>query len=122
MITTLAVLASAVGALLRLTVDSVVKVRWPTPTPWATVGINITGSAIIGAAAGAVLFHDAPTALQSIVGTGFCGGYTTFSTASFETVRLAQQGERRRAALYAVVSLIGSVAACAAGMLAASSF
>jgi fluoride ion exporter CrcB/FEX len=51
------------------------------PTPF---GINVTGSFVLGVLAGAVLFHGQPSAWQTVLGTGFCGGYTTFSTASFE--------------------------------------
>jgi CrcB protein len=66
--------------------------------------------------AGVVLFHDQSSTWQTVLGTGFCGGYTTFSTASFETVRLVQQGRRGLALLNAAVSLVLSVAACALGM------
>jgi CrcB protein len=82
----------------------------------ATVVINITGSLLLGVLAGAVLFHDQSSTWQTVLGTGFCGGYTTFSTASFETVRLIQQGRRTLALLNAGISLVVSVAACAAGL------
>ncbi|WP_238422887.1 fluoride efflux transporter CrcB [Gordonia sp. 'Campus'] len=116
MITLAVLVAGALGAVTRFVVDGWFKQRWPTITPWGTFGINVTGSALLGVLAGSVIFHGAPHDLQAILGTGFCGGYTTFSTASFETMRLTQQGSRIRAVLYAVGSLIGAVAACAAGM------
>lgn len=112
------VAASAVGALARLIVDAEIKRRRPTPMPWATITINITGSALIGVLAGLVMSHHAPDSLQIIGGTGFCGGYTTFSSASFETVRLLEQRRGRRSALNALLTLGGSVAACAAAMAA----
>ena len=71
---------------------------------------------MLGVLAGAVLFHGDPSTWQTVLGTGFCGGYTTFSTASFETVRLVQQGRRKLALVNAVVSLVMSVAACASGL------
>ncbi len=79
----------------------------------------MTGSALLGVLAGLVLFHGAPYELQAILGTGFCGGYTTFSTASFEVVRLAENRQRLVAGGYAVITLLASVAACAAGMATA---
>ena len=111
--------AGALGAVTRFVVDGAVKWRWPTVTPWGTFVINVTGSALLGVLAGLVLFHGAPHELQAILGTGFCGGYTTFSTASFEVVRLAENRQRLVAGGYAVITLLASVAACAAGMAAA---
>ena len=111
--------AGALGAVTRFVVDGAVKWRWPTITPWGTFVINVTGSALLGVLAGLVLFHGAPHELQAILGTGFCGGYTTFSTASFEVVLLAEDRQRLVAGGYAVITLLASVAACAAGMAAA---
>jgi CrcB protein len=68
--------------------------------------------------AGAVLYHGQTSIWQTVVGTGFCGGYTTFSTASFETVRLVEQNRRALALINAVGSLVVSVAACATGLAA----
>lgn len=109
-------LAGALGAVLRFVVDGAVKKRWSTTVPWATVAINVTGSFVIGVVAGAVLFHAVPVEYQTIIGTGFCGGYTTFSTASFETVRLGQGRRTVFALAYAAATLVGSVAACVAGL------
>lgn len=111
--------AGALGTVTRFVVDGAVKWRWPTITPWGTFVINVTGSALLGVLAGLVLFHGAPHELQAVLGTGFCGGYTTFSTASFEVVRLAENRQRLVAGGYAVITLLASVAACAAGMSAA---
>jgi CrcB protein len=112
----LTLVAGAAGAVARFLFDSSVKRRWQTPFPWATVTINVTGSLLLGILAGVVVFHGQPATWQTVIGTGFCGGYTTFSTASFETVRLVQQGQRLLALLNAVGSLVLSVAACAAGL------
>ena len=116
MIAVLVLVAGAVGAVTRFVLDSAAKRRWAWTFPWATVTINVTGSLLLGILAGLVLFHSQPSAWQTVIGTGFCGGYTTFSTASFETVRLVQQGRSVLALLNAVGSLVFSVAACAAGL------
>lgn len=120
MITLLVALAGAAGAVLRFYVDSAVKARWVSKSaglfPWATVGINVMGSFVLGILAGLVLFRSGSSDVQAVIGTGFCGGYTTFSTASFETVRLVQAGRHRAAAGNALGTLVAAVAACAAGL------
>ncbi|MFC3243110.1 fluoride efflux transporter FluC [Gordonia humi] len=72
----------------------------------------MTGSLLIGLVAGIVMFHGASADWQTVIGTGFCGGYTTFSTSVLETVRTGG----RRGVLYAALTLVGSVAACALGL------
>ncbi|KAA0097837.1 fluoride efflux transporter CrcB [Mycolicibacterium sp. P1-18] len=118
MIVVLTLLAGAAGAVARFMLDSSVKRRWTSAFPWATVIINVTGSLLLGVLAGLVLFGGQPTVWQTVLGTGFCGGYTTFSTASFETVRLVQQRRPGLALLNALGSLVLSVAGCAAGLAA----
>lgn len=114
--------AGAIGALSRFVVDSAVKHRWSTAFPWATIVINVTGSLLLGVLAGLVIFQGAPGGLQQIAGTGFCGGYTTFSTASFETMRLIEQRRSTAAFGNALGSLVGSVATCIGGLALASIF
>jgi CrcB protein len=109
-------LAGSAGALARFGLDGGIRRRWPTTFPWATLVINVTGSLLLGLVTGLVLFRGEPDALRTIVGTGFCGGYTTFSTASVETVRLLQTGRRRQAATNAVSSLLLTVLAGGAGL------
>ncbi|WP_333893244.1 fluoride efflux transporter CrcB [Mycolicibacterium gadium] len=118
MIAILTFLAGASGAVTRFLLDAWTKQRWQSSFPLGTVVINITGSLFLGVLAGMVLFHDQSSSWQTVLGTGFCGGYTTFSTASFETVRLIQQRRRGLALLNALVSLVLSVAACALGLAA----
>jgi CrcB protein len=112
----LVMLAGAVGAVTRFVVDSEVKRRRSAAFPWGTVLINVSGSLLIGIVAGAVIFHSQAGEWQTIVGTGFCGGYTTFSTASFETVRLVQQRRHWLALANAAGSLGAAVGACALGL------
>ncbi|MCR5976834.1 fluoride efflux transporter CrcB [Gordonia jinghuaiqii] len=116
MIAIAVMVAGALGAVTRFVVDGAVTWKWPTITPWGTFAVNVTGSALLGVLAGLVIFRGAPHELQAIVGTGFCGGYTTFSTASFEVVRLTQNSQRIVAAGYAAGTLIAAAVACAAGM------
>jgi CrcB protein len=117
-IVALTLLAGATGAVTRFVLDASIKRRWQSPFPLATVIINVTGSLLLGVLAGLVLFGGQSAAWQTVIGTGFCGGYTTFSTASFETVRLVQQKRPALALLNALGSLVLSVAACAAGFAA----
>lgn len=98
MITLALVLSGGAGAVTRFAVDGALRSRWPSRLPWATMIINVTGALLLGILTGLVLYRGASTDLTAIAGTGFCGGYTTFSTASFETVRLVQQ-QRFTAAL-----------------------
>ncbi|OZD74803.1 chromosome condensation protein CrcB [Rhodococcus sp. 05-339-2] len=114
--------AGGLGAVVRFVVDAEVKSRLAARTslPWATLGINVSGSFLLGVLAGWVMFRAGSTDVQAVIGTGFCGGYTTFSTASVETVRLLQQGRRRDAAVNAIVSLLASVLACGGGLALAS--
>jgi CrcB protein len=86
-------LAGACGAVARFLVDGAVTSRRTTTFPWATFGINVTGSFVLGLLAGA--FADPGSWWRLVVGVGFCGGYTTFSTASMETVRLVQRARLR---------------------------
>ena len=115
--------AGGLGAVVRFFVDAEVKSRLTQRTsfPWATVGINVSGSFLLGVLAGWVMFRAGSTDVQAVIGTGFLGGYTTFSTASVETVRLLQQGRRKDAVVNATVTLLASVLACGAGLALASS-
>lgn len=112
-------LAGSVGAAARFVVDGAVRARVAGRLPVGTVVINLTGSLLLGVLTGMVVFHHVTSTLTLVAGTGFCGGYTTFSTASFETVRLVQQGELAAAGLNLGATVAGTVAAAAAGMAVA---
>ena len=113
----LVVLGGAAGAVTRFAVDGAWRARRPGRFPWPTVAINVTGSFLLGVLTGlAVLRGGSPLVLQTVLGTGFCGGYTTFSTASFESVRLLQQGHTRAALGNTIGSLVVTVAAAAGGL------
>ncbi|MFW0789783.1 fluoride efflux transporter CrcB [Gordonia sp. CPCC 205333] len=120
MIALAAILCGALGAVARFVVDGIVRARVAATFPVATLLINVTGSTLLGVVAGLVMFQAAPSTLMTVVGTGFCGGYTTFSTASLEAMVLMRERRRWRSIAYAVASVVGSVLACAGGMYLAS--
>lgn len=111
----LVVLGAMVGAPLRYLIDVFVQSRHRSAFPWGTFAVNVTGSLLLGLLAGGVAAHGGPAWALTLVGSGFCGAFTTFSTFGFETVRLLEQ---RREAL-ALLNVLGSVAvgmaACAGG-------
>lgn len=109
-------LAGGLGAGTRFVIDGLVRSKLSTALPVGTIAINITGSFLLGLVAGAVIAHAAPVELQVIAGTGFLGGYTTFSTASFETVRLIQSRRTGLALLNGIGTAAAAVAAAAAGL------
>ena len=109
-------LAGGLGAGTRFTVDTWVRARTSTLLPVGTLLINLSGSLLLGLVTGLMVFHAAPTELALIAGTGFLGGYTTFSTASIETVRLIQSGRYRLAAGYGLGTMAGVVIAAGLGL------
>jgi CrcB protein len=106
-ITALAVGGSAaLGSLARYLVGQAVTRRFGRAFPLGTWLINISGSFILGLVAGLAAHHGLSANAVAVVGAGFCGGYTTFSTFMYETVRLVDDGS----GLTALANLIGSVA------------
>lgn len=113
-------LAGGLGAGTRFVVDGLVRSRFRTALPVGTIAINVTGSFLLGLVAGAVIARAAPVELQAIAGTGFLGGYTTFSTASFETVRLIQSRRTGLALLNGLGTALAAVGAAAVGLAVGS--
>lgn len=109
-------IGGGLGAVSRFAQDSLITRRWQPTVPWATMSINVAGSLALGVLAGVVIHHGVPPEWQTVLGTGFCGGYTTFSTASVDGIRLVQQRRTGWFALYVVGTLLLSAAACAAGL------
>jgi CrcB protein len=112
--------AGAVGAPARYLVDGFVQDRSVGDFPWGTLVINVTGSLLLGIITGAALYHAFPNTPKVWLGTGFCGAYTTFSTFTFETIRLLEEGEVADALRYAVASLLVGAAAAAIGLAIAA--
>lgn len=116
MIVVYIVLAGGLGAASRFLVDGAVRSRTSPAYPVGTVVINVTGSLVLGLLTGLGLAHTAPDELRLIAGTGFLGGYTTFSTASFETVRLVQEGRPGMALANGLGTLLATAGVAAAGL------
>jgi CrcB protein len=114
------VIAGAIGAPARYLLDGFVQDRTESTFPWGTFVINVSGSLLLGLIVGAALYHSFPDTPKVWLGTGFCGAFTTFSTFSFETVRLLEEGAVADAFGNAVGSLaVGAVAAAVGLALAA---
>lgn len=111
----LVLVGGAIGAPLRYLTDVFVQSRHDSVFPWGTFAVNVVGSLVLGATAGAVAAADGPAWVLTLVGTGFCGALTTFSTFGFETVRLVEDGSLLEAGLNVSASLVVGMAACVAG-------
>lgn len=110
-------LAGGVGAVLRFVVDSSIRAAWPTRFPTGTAVINVSGSFALGLLTGVVEHHLLAGDWLPVIGTGLLGGYTTFSTASVETVRLIQERRWAAAGFNGLGILVLCVAAAWAGVL-----
>lgn len=110
--------AGGVGAVARFLADGLVARFNPWRFPLGTVVVNITGSALLGLITG-VTVHAAPglhVDIRTALGTGLCGGYTTFSTASVEAFRLAQSGSPMRSIAYAIGTAAVAIPAAFGGL------
>lgn len=105
-------LGAAVGAPLRYLVDRAVQTRHDSVFPWGTLTVNVAGSAILGF----LLALPASPAITAVLGTGFCGALTTYSTLSYETLRLAQGRSYLLAGLNLLVSIIAGLGAAYGGL------
>lgn len=112
----LVIVGAAVGAPLRYLTDRAVQSRHDTVFPWGTFTVNLAGCLILGLLTGAVVAGAASSPVQLLVGTGFCGALTTYSTFSYETLRLAEDGARLYAAANAVASVVIGLGAAFAGV------
>jgi len=114
------VAAAAVGAPLRYLIDGFIGDRVEGSFPWGTFVVNASGSLVFGVLTGLALYHAFPQTPKVILGTGFCGSYTTFSTFSFETVRLVEEGALGEAVRNAAGTLVVCAAAAALGLALAA--
>jgi CrcB protein len=114
------VAAGAIGAPLRYLVDGAVQDRTEGAFPWGTFVVNASGSLLLGFVTGLTLYHAFPDTPRIVLGTGFLGAYTTFSTFGFETVRLLEEGAIAEAFRNALGTLITGAAAAAVGLALAT--
>lgn len=106
-----AMVLGGVGSVARFTIDRAVAQRVARSFPFGTLTVNITGAVLLGFITGLMLSH--PIAL--LLGTGFVGAFTTFSTWMFETERLTEERQIRPAVANIVVSVVLGIIAAAAG-------
>lgn len=114
-------LAGGLGAVARYTLDGAIRARtagsarWGT-APWGTMTINLTGSLVLGLLTGLAAASVLPEVWLAIAGTGFLGGYTTFSTASVDTVGILRQRRFGAGGAVALGTLVGATALAALGL------
>ncbi|WP_035806037.1 fluoride efflux transporter CrcB [Kitasatospora mediocidica] len=111
----LVIVGAIVGAPLRYLTDRAVQSRHDSVFPWGTLAVNVTGCLILGTLAGAVTAGAASSQLQLLIGTGLCGALTTYSTFSYETLRLAEDGAASLAVANVAVSVVAGLGAVYAG-------
>ena len=110
-------LGGAIGSVARYLVGLTIQSRSGLDFPVGTLLVNLTGCLLLGFLAGYLLQTSAASPeIRALLTTGLCGGYTTFSTFCYETVSLVQDADWRRATLYVVLSVLGSLVATIIGL------
>jgi fluoride exporter len=107
----LVALGGAIGAPLRYLTDRAVQRRHDTVFPWGTFAVNVTGCLVLGLVTGGVAAGATTSHVGLFLGTGLCGALTTYSTFSYETLRLVEDGARFLAAANVVASLVAGLGA-----------
>lgn len=116
----LASAGGAIGAGARYAISAWFVANGLTGFPWATLFINVTGSALMGVTIGVLMSRaELPVELRVFLATGILGGYTTFSAFSLEVWQLFERGEAGLAAVYIGGSVVLSIAGLAGGILVA---
>ena len=106
---------AALGAPARWFVDGFVQARHDSVFPWGTFTVNALGSFALGLLLGASVEGETMLRLVALLGTGFCGAFTTFSTFAYESVVLAEEGSSGIAAASVLASVVVGLAAAFAG-------
>lgn len=109
-------LAAGLGAIARYLVDQVIQHQHDRPFPWGTFTINVSGTFLLGLVIALAAHHGLPPHPTAVIGIGFCGGFTTWSTYCWETLSLAETGSLGAATLNIAGSLAVGFAAAAVGL------
>jgi CrcB protein len=117
----LVALGAVVGAPLRYLADRLIQARHDTIFPWGTFAVNVAGSLILGLVMGAAASGRLNSMIVTVVGPGFCGALTTYSTFGYETHRLAEEGSRFLAGANVVLNLLAGLGAAFIGVALAAS-
>ncbi|WP_328766168.1 fluoride efflux transporter CrcB [Streptomyces sp. NBC_00286] len=112
----LVIAGGMVGAPLRYLTDRAVQTRHDTVFPWGTFTVNVIGCLILGTLTGAAAAGAASSHIQLLLGTGLCGALTTYSTFSYETLRLTEGGARFYAAVNVIASVVAGLGAAFVGV------
>jgi CrcB protein len=115
----LVAIGAAIGAPLRYLVDRAILGRHDSVFPWGILTINIAGSMVLGFLFGGAQAHGVSTQITALLGTGFCGALTTYSTFGYETTKLLQNRMPFYAAANAIVSVLAGLGAAFAGFAVA---
>lgn len=113
----LVALGAAIGAPLRFLTDRAVQTRHDSVFPWGTFAVNVIGCLVLGVLTGAVTAGAASSHVQLFLGTGLCGALTTYSTFSYETLRLVEDGAKFYAAVNVIAGVVAGLGAVFAGVL-----
>ncbi|MFJ3879163.1 fluoride efflux transporter CrcB [Streptomyces sp. NPDC090077] len=111
----LVVAGAVVGAPLRYLTDRAVQARHDSVFPWGTFVVNIAACLLLGVLAGAALAGAGSSRVDLLLGTGLCGALSTYSTFSYETLRLAERGRRFLAAANVAASVLAGLGAVTLG-------
>jgi fluoride exporter len=116
----LVALGGALGSVSRFLLGPALQRALNVTFPYGTLFINITGSLLLGLVVGFATNSAAVSPqMRVFLAVGFCGGFTTFSAFSLETVLLVQEGQAMRAVAYVMASVLLSVTAAWVGLIAA---
>jgi CrcB protein len=112
--------AAAVGAPARYLLDLWVQARTRPTFPWGILLVNVSGCLLLGFLTGLGLYHGVGATTRTVLGTGGLGAYTTFSTFTYDTVRLAESGAFEAALSNALGNFLVGLAAAALGLALAA--